>query len=1060
MKTTLISLCSALTLMAPLTGATRTWQGGGGDSLWSNGGNWMGGAPVAGDMVIFPATAVDFSPDLDIANLALTGMAADGGNGFYNFISSSNTTLSLASGMTLDTTPNAGFQNAQIFALNIDLLGPNPIIIRNNAPATTPISFNIFASPISGAAGMTLIGSLGAEFVTLQASNTFMGNVSIDNAAGLEVSSDSSLGNAANALMINGGNLGVSASFTTQHSIQASSGATFSISGGVNFTHDNTNNLFDNTAGQVAKSNTGTMTLTGPQTNSYAAGWFVSQGTLAGTTRTINCNIGSNNNTSVVFLQGFNGNYTNTISGGCAVTKSLSGILNFTNVNSYTGGTTVAASTLALVGAGQLYNMGSVSLTDTSSIFDISAITAGSTTIGPLSGVASSQALLGSKNLITTVPGTTTFAGNILDSGLSGALTKSGLGTYILSGMNNYLGGTTVTGGTLQGDTNSLVGNINLSASTNLNFNQAFNGTYAGQITGSGAVNISGGALNFTGTSNYTGATTVTAGTLAVNGQVTTSSMMIASGATLKGTGTIIGPTSVSGTLMPGNSIGTMNIVGDVVFGNGSTFIVELNPTQSSLLNITGNLTILPDTLQIFPFSGNYPPNAVYTIVRTTGTITGTFTNVLDASPMVQFIVEYFPNHIDLAMKLLNFGQVITKGNPGKAATSLNGITPVPGSDLDTVFNQLYTLNLQQLYAAFNQMQPSLTIGLTLAQQNNFNLVTSALRKRTSALHTLRCNPSCTPKDKNKSESKPKQASWWGTKKQEAKPASCKTSNNWNIWADVSRDFYHQHRQTSNFGFHSDTLVGAAGLDYHFPSNTYVGLVGAYTYSDVDWRHSQADGNINSYYGGLYTSWLNDYAYLNLSAIGAYNNYGSSRKIKFGTIDRHAQERHSGLSAEGHLDLGFTFPAHHQFQYGPFGQADYIYIHQKGYHEHDAKSLNLHVSKYNANMLRSELGLQGRYCIAAGSGFFVPSAKVSWVREMRFNGKHLQARFSNDTAIGQKPRPYTVRGIWPDRSLIAPGASLTALFRDETVSVTATYEGEFGHKMNDNAANITLMVAF
>ena len=64
------------------------------------------------------------------------------------------------------------------------------------------------------------------------------------------------------------------------------------------------------------------------------------------------------------------------------------------------------------------------------------------------------------------------FGANI--SGV-GSLTKQGNGTLILTGDNNYSGGTTVSAGVLQGNTDSLKGNITNNAS--VVFDQANTGT-------------------------------------------------------------------------------------------------------------------------------------------------------------------------------------------------------------------------------------------------------------------------------------------------------------------------------------------------------------------------------------------------------------------------------------------------------------------------------------------------------------------------------------------------------------------------------------------------------
>ena len=98
-----------------------------------------------------------------------------------------------------------------------------------------------------------------------------------------------------------------------------------------------------------------------------------------------------------------------------------------------------------------------------------------------------------------TNPGSTLAVGGIISG--SRSINKAGPGTLILSGANTYSGGTTVSGGVLQGTTTSLRGNITNNAT--LTFNQSTNGTFAGIISGTGNLIKAG-----SGTVPVTGANT------------------------------------------------------------------------------------------------------------------------------------------------------------------------------------------------------------------------------------------------------------------------------------------------------------------------------------------------------------------------------------------------------------------------------------------------------------------------------------------------------------------------------------------------------------------------
>ena len=167
--------------------------------------------------------------------------------------------------------------------------------------------------------------------------------------------------------------------------------------------------------------------------------------------------LGVASNASTTFAGTLTSYYTTpsgTYNGGGGLSKAGTGILTLTGSNSYTGSTTISNGTLALSGAGSLHNASSVNLTGATAVFDISAITVVSQTIGALSGVAGSSVVLGGKNLtISSYGSVAEFAGNI--SGVGGSLTKSyssyyGSNTQILSGTNTYTGKTTINNGTLQ----------------------------------------------------------------------------------------------------------------------------------------------------------------------------------------------------------------------------------------------------------------------------------------------------------------------------------------------------------------------------------------------------------------------------------------------------------------------------------------------------------------------------------------------------------------------------------------------------------------------------------
>ena len=192
------------------------------------------------------------------------------------------------------------------------------------------------------------------------------------------------------------------------------------------------------------------------------------------------------------------------LTGTAGLVKTDAGTLVLTGANSYAGGTTINGGTLRISADA---NLGDAA----------GELTLDGGTLNSTADMNSNRAVnvAGAGTFLTDDGTTLTLDG--MASG-TGALTKDGLGTLVLTAANGYGGGTTIAAGTLQlgngGTAGSIMGDV---ANNNgvLAFNRSDSLTFAGAITGTGAVNqVGSGTTILTADNNYSGGTTISAGVL------------------------------------------------------------------------------------------------------------------------------------------------------------------------------------------------------------------------------------------------------------------------------------------------------------------------------------------------------------------------------------------------------------------------------------------------------------------------------------------------------------------------------------------------------------------
>ncbi len=315
----------------------------------------------------------------------------------------------------------------------------------------------------------------------------------------------------------------------------------------------------------------------------------------------------------------------------------------------------------------------------------------------------------------------------------------------------------------MTGNTTSLQGTIANNAE--VEFAQTSAGTYAGNMAGSGAFYKSGaGSLTLGGITSITGAANIIAGRLNISGQFAAGSLAVQNAATLSGNGVIGGNVIVQsgGSLAPGESPGTLSVVGNVSFLAGSNFAAEIdgrtyNPAGGAgsydLLRVSGtaNLggTITPTLRGITgTATNNYLPSIGESfVVLSAGTVAGNFTSIVQPSVGLpagsRFDAIYGGDFVRLVITPGSFAALGNAqnwiGNSSSAARGIDNIRLAAGvrsGASQTLFNGLYGMNAGQLETAFSQISGEI-------YANSLQSVTETERSTFSSIFNASCDVSC-----------------------------------------------------------------------------------------------------------------------------------------------------------------------------------------------------------------------------------------------------------------------------------------------------------------------------
>ena len=702
-----------------------------------------------------------------------------------------------------------------------------------------------------------------------------------------------------------------------------------------------------------------------------------------------------NNNGTVSFLNTSN-------AGAASITNN--GLLTFagtSNAENATVHTTNGAVTQLLGNA----NGGQARfITDVGGVFSIvlanNPVTVGSIEGGGAYLLGADPLISGTNNLSTTV------SGQIFGL-LGGSLVKTGSGTLTLSGLNAYLGPTTVNAGSLIVD---------------------------GSIAASSLTTVNNGA------------------TLGGNGIVST---------------TIV---NAGAALAPGPSVGApgaLTVSGNLTFQPGATYIVGITPLAAATTNVGGTAT-LGGSVQATFGSGTFLEKS-YTILTATGGRNGTFDALTTSGLPADFKTSLiYPGNTAVLKLTAELVPPVPPGPPvppNPPSPPTPSIPPLPVNQLnvanaiDNFFNNggalpptflpLFGLSGSNLVNALAQLSGESATG---AQRVAFQLTDQFLNVMLDPFVNGRGSISDSglaigfAPDEREDLPPDIALAYASVFKAPAKPIF---NQRWTAWGAAygGGNFANGEAVIGSSNITAQTFGFAAGMDYHVSPHTVVGFALAGGGTNWGLANALGTGRSDAFQLGVYgISWFGP-AYL-AGALAFTNHWFTTSRAALGD---QLSANFDGQSYGARFEAGYRYGVSPALGVTPYGALQLQDFHTPSYSEADATvdGFGLSYNAMNATDIRSELGarfddptiLYGRPLVLFG--------RLAWAHDWVSNPS-LSAIFESLPNAG-----FTVNGApMPANSALSTAGA--QLFLSANWSLLAKFEGEFAHGSQTYAGSGTL----
>ncbi|WP_456856501.1 autotransporter domain-containing protein [Bradyrhizobium sp. USDA 4501] len=638
-----------------------------------------------------------------------------------------------------------------------------------------------------------------------------------------------------------------------------------------------------------------------------------------------------------------------------------------------------------------------------------------------------------------------TFAGNIgsLNSTF-GHMVKTGAGNLTLTGTSTLDWSIAVGGVSTAAE--RFGGNAAIVSGAALTFDQSANAAYGGVLTGTGRfVKAGAGALVYDGNSaSFAGATDVTAGALIVGsdaahaGALLGGSLNVQNGGTLAGHGTVgSGTGSVvtvanGATLSPGNSIGMLTVNGNLVFEKGSIFAVELNPTDSNRVDVTGQAQLQGGIVTVAKAGGVYLPGSHWTILNAQSGITGQFDALEEDMPYVGLQLDYDASNVYLDIKRNDTSFCLDGFTRNQCATA-NGVESLGTG------NSLYDLVASQTSAsaaayAFDQLSGEIHASAKTALIEDSRFVRNAVNDRIRAAFDG------------------VGASGSVTTYVDGKPVSvAANSDRFAVWGESFGSWGHSDGDGNAARLNRSTSGFFIGADAPVFDTWRFGAVAGYSNSDFNVKDRRSSGSSDNYHVGLYggATWGN--LALRTGAAYSWHDISTSRSVAFRGFADSLKGGYQAATTQAFGELAYDVNAGGA-RFEPFANLAYVSLHTDGFTEKGGAAA-LTSASANTDATFTTLGLRGSTTFNLGGANLTAKGMLGWRHAFGDVTPLSTMRFASGG------NAFTIAGVPIARSTAVIEAGLDYALSPKAI-LGVSYGGQFGSGLSDQSGRASFNVKF